>query len=59
MINNNNNNGLIVTNSQVISRGCAVLRLARATIEEPIFVSHVTGLETFPSPSVETSRSGN
>jgi len=41
---------------QVLSRGCAVLRLARATIKSPIFVSHVTSLDTFPSPSVETSR---
>ena len=36
---------------QVLSRGCAVLRLARATVLQPVFVSSVTGLPTFPAPS--------
>jgi len=36
---------------QVLSRGCAVLRLARATVLQPVFVSAVSGLPTFPEPS--------
>jgi len=35
---------------KVVSRGCQVLRLARATVMSPIFVSPLTGQATFPLP---------
>ena len=42
---------------QVLSRGCAVLRLSRATVTQPVFLSSVTGLATFPSSHLESARS--
>ena len=42
---------------QVLSRGCAVLRLSRATVLQPVFTSSVTGLSTFPTSQLESSRS--
>lgn len=36
---------------QVLSRGCAVLRLSRATVLQPVFTSSVSGLPTFPLSS--------
>lgn len=41
---------------QVLSRGCAVLRLSRATVTQPVFVSSVSGLATFPSSHLESAR---
>jgi len=41
---------------QVISRGCGVLRLARATVQPDIFSSCTSGLPTFPTTTMETSR---
>eukprot|EP00092_Neocalanus_flemingeri_P025066 GFUD01027182.1.p1 GENE.GFUD01027182.1~~GFUD01027182.1.p1 ORF type:complete len:514 (+),score=163.99 GFUD01027182.1:108-1649(+) len=41
---------------QVVSRGCGVLRLARATLQPGIFSSCTSGLPTFPTTSMETSR---
>merc|ERR1719412_976321 len=40
---------------QEMTRGCCVLRLARATISPPVFVSHVTGETTFPPALGDTS----
>ena len=47
----------------VMTRGCCVLRLARAAITAPVFVSHVTGDTTFPpalgdSSGLDTSLTG-
>jgi len=41
---------------QVMSRGCGVLRLARATVQPDIFSSCTSGLPTFPTISMESSR---
>ena len=41
---------------QIISRGCSVLRLARATMKQPIFSSDVTNLPTFPCGDLSMSR---
>lgn len=41
---------------QVLSRGCAVLRLAQATVLHPVFESSVTSRATFPSTSLQTAR---
>jgi len=41
---------------QVISRGCGVLRLARATVQPDIFSSCTSGLPTFPIITMESSR---
>jgi len=41
---------------QVLSRGCGILRLARATIQEEIFTNSVSGMPTFPTERMETSR---
>jgi len=41
---------------QVMSRGCVVLRLARATVQSNIFTSCLSGLPTFPTPNMDTSR---
>lgn len=41
---------------QVMSRGCGVLRLARATVQQSIFTSCTSGLPTFPTSSMDTSR---
>lgn len=41
---------------QVMSRGCGVLRLARATVQPDIFSSCTSGLPTFPTTSMESSR---
>ena len=47
----------------VMTRGCCVLRLARAALTAPVFVSHVTGDTTFPpalgdSSGLDTSLTG-
>ena len=39
-----------------MSRGCGVLRLARATVQQSIFTSCISGLPTFPTSSMDTSR---
>ena len=41
---------------QVLSRGCGVLRLARATVQPDIFTSSTSGLPTFPTTTMESSR---
>ena len=41
---------------QVMSKGCGVLRLARATVQPNIFSSYTSDLPTFPTTSMETSR---
>jgi len=41
---------------QVIARGCGVLRLARATVQPAIFSSCISGLPTFPTTTMDTSR---
>jgi len=41
---------------QVLSRGCGVLRLARATLQPDIFTSSTSGLPTFPTTTMESSR---
>ena len=41
---------------QIISRGCSVLRLARATMKQPIFSSEVTNLPTFPQGDLAMAR---
>merc|ERR1719192_143196 len=41
---------------QIISRGCSVLRLARATMQQPIFSSEVTNLPTFPRGELSMAR---
>lgn len=41
---------------QVLSRGCSVLRLARATMQQPIFRSEVTHLSTFPRGDLTMAR---
>ena len=41
---------------QVLSRGCEVLRLSRATLKPDIFISSTSGLPTFPTTTMESSR---
>ena len=41
---------------QVMARGCGVLRLARATVQPAIFSSCTSGLPTFPTTTMDTSR---
>jgi len=41
---------------QVMSRGCGILRMTRATVLADIFTSSVTGLQTFPTANMESSR---
>ena len=41
---------------QILARGCSVLRLARATLDQPIFTSHITHLPTFPRPGVDMAK---
>jgi len=41
---------------QILARGCSVLRLARASVDQPIFSSHVTNLPTFPRGEVSMSK---
>ena len=41
---------------QILARGCSVLRLARATMQQPIFSSEVTNLPTFPRADLSMAR---